>query len=322
MNEKDLKSMIESILNEMVGNETEPAAEAVKEVVTKAVEVTAPLEGKTESAVGGLVQASMPADEQQVNEGECLDDITDIDLRKLLLVPDPEDREGYLKMKEKTPARLGVWRAGPRYKTLTSLRFRADHAAAQDAVFSYVSEDFVKEMNLVPIATKCQDKDEYITRPDLGRQFSDETIATIKQRTTNQAKVQIMVGDGLSSAAIEANLRDIIPSITQGLKMYGYEVGNILFVKHCRVPSMDVIGDVTEADVVCLLVGERPGLVTAESMSAYIAYKPTVGMPEARRTVISNIHSGGTPAVEAGAHIAELIKTMIDRKASGIDLKL
>lgn len=101
MNEKDLKSMIESILNEMVGNETEPAAEAVKEVVTKAVEVTAPLEGKTESAVGGLVQASMPADEQQVNEGECLDDITDIDLRKLLLVPDPEDREGYLKMKEK-----------------------------------------------------------------------------------------------------------------------------------------------------------------------------------------------------------------------------
>ncbi|KJB87157.1 ethanolamine ammonia-lyase [Paenibacillus sp. E194] len=321
MNEKDLKSMIESILNEMVGNETVPAAEAVKEVVTKAVEVTAPQEGKTESAVGGLVQATMPA-EEQLDDGECLDDITDIDLRKLLLVPDPEDREGYLKMKEKTPARLGVWRAGPRYKTITSLRFRADHAAAQDAVFSYVSEDFVKEMNLVPIATKCRDKDEYITRPDLGRQFSDETIATIKQRTTNQAKVQIMVGDGLSSAAIEANLRDIIPSITQGLKMYGYEVGNILFVKHCRVPSMDVIGDVTEADVVCLLVGERPGLVTAESMSAYIAYKPTVGMPEARRTVISNIHSGGTPAVEAGAHIAELIKTMIDRKASGIDLKL
>lgn len=100
MNEKDLKSMIESILNEMVGNETVPAAEAVKEVVTKAVEVTAPQEGKTEFAVGGLVQATMPAQEQ-LDDGECLDDITDIDLRKLLLVPDPEDREGYLKMKEK-----------------------------------------------------------------------------------------------------------------------------------------------------------------------------------------------------------------------------
>lgn len=84
---------------------------------------------------------------------------------------------------------------------------------------------------------------------------------------------------------------------------------------------MDVIGEETNADVVCLLVGERPGLVTAESMSAYIAYKPTVDMPEARRTVISNIHRGGTPPVEAGAHIAEVIKTMLDKKASGIDLK-
>lgn len=267
------------------------------------------------------MQMALPEEEQE-DSGECLDDITEIDLRKQLLVPEPADREGYMKMKEKTPARLGVWRAGPRYKTITTLRFRADHAAAQDAVFSYVSEDFVKEMNLVAIETMCRDKDEYITRPDLGRQFSAETIEYIKQHTAKGAKVQIMVGDGLSSAAIEANLRDIVPAITQGLKMYGIETGNILFVKHCRVPSMDVIGDVTEADVVCLLVGERPGLVTAESMSAYIAYKPTAGMPEARRTVISNIHSGGTPAVEAGAHIAELIKTMIDRKASGIDLKL
>ncbi|MGD7667867.1 ethanolamine ammonia-lyase subunit EutC [Brevibacillus laterosporus] len=253
---------------------------------------------------------------------ECLDDITEIDIKGQLLIPDPEDREGYLKMKERTPARLGIWRAGPRYKTSTSLRFRADHAAAQDAVFSYVPEEFVKEMNLVSIATLCKDKDEYITRPDLGRQLSSETIQYVKQNTTQFAKVQLVVGDGLSSAAIEANLRDILPSITQGLKMYGIELGNILFVKHCRVPSMDVIGDITGADVVCLLVGERPGLVTAESMSAYVAYKPTVGMPEAKRTVISNIHQGGTPAVEAGAHIAELIKTMIEKKASGIDLKL
>lgn len=70
-----------------------------------------------------------------------------------------------------------------------------------------------------------------------------------------------------------------------------------------------------------MLVGERPGLVTAESMSAYIAYRPTVGMPEARRTVISNIHKGGTPAVEAGAYIAELIHKMLQKKKSGIDLK-
>ncbi|AJS58953.1 ethanolamine ammonia-lyase subunit EutC [Paenibacillus sp. IHBB 10380] len=315
MEEKDLKSMIESILMEMVGNKPVEAAEPAR---TEApVQQTA----VAEPVLAELAQTTQPA-EEETDSGEYLDDITEVDLRKLLLVPDPADREGYMKMKAKTPARLGVWRAGPRYKTFTSLRFRADHAAAQDAVFSYVSEEFVKEMNLVAVETMCRDKDEYITRPDLGRQFSTDTIEYMKKHTTKQAKVQMMVGDGLSSAAIEANLRDIVPAIEQGLKMYGIEVGNILFVKHCRVPSMDMVGEATEADVVCLLVGERPGLVTAESMSAYIAYKPTVGMPEARRTVISNIHSGGTPAVEAGAHIAELIKTMIERQASGIDLKL
>ena len=97
--------------------------------------------------------------------------------------------------------------------------------------------------------------------------------------------------------------------------------GPCIFVKYCRVGAMDVISEITGADVTLLLVGERPGLVTAESMSAYIAYKATVGMPEARRTVISNIHKGGTTAVEAGAHIAELSKIMLDKKASGIDLK-
>ncbi|GIN99599.1 ethanolamine ammonia-lyase subunit EutC [Brevibacillus laterosporus] len=308
MNEKELKSMIESILSQMMDSPKEAAA--TQEVVSQ------------EMVTQAIAASAQQHQEESMISDECLDDITEIDIKGQLLIPDPEDREGYLKMKERTPARLGIWRAGPRYKTSTSLRFRADHAAAQDAVFSYVPEEFVKEMNLVSIETLCKDKDEYITRPDLGRQLSPETIQYVKQNTTQFAKVQLVVGDGLSSAAIEANLRDILPSITQGLKMYGIELGNILFVKHCRVPSMDVIGDITGADVVCLLVGERPGLVTAESMSAYVAYKPTVGMPEAKRTVISNIHQGGTPAVEAGAHIAELIKTMIEKKASGIDLKL
>ncbi|AKF96107.1 ethanolamine ammonia-lyase (plasmid) [Brevibacillus laterosporus] len=308
MNEKELKSMIESILSQMMDSPKEAAA--TQEVVSQ------------EMVTQAIAASAQQHQEESMISDECLDDITEIDIKGQLLIPDPEDREGYLKMKERTPARLGIWRAGPRYKTSTSLRFRADHAAAQDAVFSYVPEEFVKEMNLVSIETLCKDKDEYITRPDLGRQLSPETIQYVKQNTTQFAKVQLIVGDGLSSAAIEANLRDILPSITQGLKMYGIELGNILFVKHCRVPSMDVIGDITGADVVCLLVGERPGLVTAESMSAYVAYKPTVGMPEAKRTVISNIHQGGTPAVEAGAHIAELIKTMIEKKASGIDLKL
>ena len=224
-------------------------------------------------------------------------------------------------MKAKTPARIGIGRSGARYKTETVLRFRADHAAAQDAVFSYVDEDFVKENNMFAVETLCKDKDEYLTRPDLGRRFSPDTISKIKEKFGTNQKVLMLIGDGLSSAAIEANLKDCVPAIKQGLKMYGIKSSDLLFVKHCRVGAMDHLGDELGCEVVCMLVGERPGLVTAESMSAYIAYKPYIGMAEAKRTVISNIHKGGTTAVEAGAHIADVIKNMLDKKASGIDLK-
>lgn len=293
MNEKDLKALVEQLVGQMVG---ELDTNVVSETVKKATETV-------------------------IDNSACIDDITEIDIRKQLLVKNPKDAESYLDMKAKTPARLGIGRAGTRYKTETVLRFRADHAAAQDAVFSYVDEEFIKENNMFAVETLCKDKDEYLTRPDLGRKFSPETINNIKSKFGTNQKVLILVGDGLSSAAIEANLKDCVPAIKQGLKMYGIDSSEILFVKHCRVGAMDHLGEELGCEVICMLVGERPGLVTAESMSAYIAYKPYIGMAEAKRTVISNIHKGGTTAVEAGAHIAELIKTMLDKKASGIDLK-
>lgn len=296
MDELSLKEMIKSILNDMAG------------------EVPSVINSSAMGAAAGSMQSC------GVEEG-FIPDITKVDIRKQFLVPNPADKEGYLKMKSYTPARLGLWRAGPRYLTEPSLRFRADHAAAQDAVFSYVSEDLIKELGFVEVATECKNKDEYVTRPDLGRKFSNEAINTIKKVVKPNQKVQVIVGDGLSSAAIEANIKDVLPALQQGLKVFGLDFGEVVFIKHCRVPAMDPIGEATGAEVICLFIGERPGLVTAESMSAYIAYKPTVGMPEARRTVVSNIHRQGTPAVEAGAYIAEIIKKMLDNKASGLDLK-
>ena len=226
-------------------------------------------------------------------------------------------------MKRSTPARIGVWRAGPRYKTETLLRFRADHAAAQDAVFNDVPEEFLTKNSLEVVQTECVDKDQFITRPDLGRQFSDESKAAIKRIVGTAApKVLVYVSDGLSSTAVAANSMDAFKTMAQGLERQSITLPKPFFVRFGRVPAMDVVSEVTGAEVVCVLIGERPGLVTAESMSAYITYKGTVGMPEARRTVVSNIHSGGTPAVEAGAYIADIIKMMLEKKISGIDLKL
>ncbi|SJZ37962.1 Ethanolamine ammonia-lyase light chain [Pilibacter termitis] len=294
MKATELRTMIESILKEMTqsGNTTQ-----VKETV-----------------------ATLSQSPSVIEDG-VLEDITEIDIRKQLLVENPKNREGYLKMKFYTPARLGCGREGTRYKLQTQLRFRADHAAAQDSVFSEVPEELVEKMNFVSVKTVCESKDDYLTSPPRGRQFDKANEEKIRAAVPKKPKVQIVVGDGLSSAAIGANIEEILPSIKQGLKMHGIEVGEIIFVKYCRVPAMDAIGEYTDADVVCLLVGERPGLVTAEAMSAYVAYRPTVGMPEARRTVLASIHKGGTPAVEAGAYIADLIKKMLDAKKSGIDLK-
>ena len=247
-----------------------------------------------------------------------IDDITAVDLRKQYLVANPANREAFLDLKARTPARIGVGRAGARYKTATMLRVRADHAAAQDSVFSDVSEEFYKKNNLVFVKTMCKDKDEYLTRPDLGRRFDEENPAIIKRTCGDHPKILLVIGDGLSSAAIETNAMDCAKAIRQGLSTYGITLGDTLFIKYCRVGASDHIGTLTDAELVCMLVGERPGLVTAESMSAYITYQPRIGVPESARTVVSNIHSQGTPAVEAGAHIATLLKQMLERKCSGV----
>nr|WP_307775581.1 ethanolamine ammonia-lyase subunit EutC [uncultured Cetobacterium sp.] len=258
----------------------------------------------------------------EINLDRDVKDITKIDLREVIEVENPVNRDEYLKYKRKTPARIGISRAGARYTTNTMLRFRADHASAQDAVFTDVSEEFLQKNNLFTIQTKCNSKDEYITRPDLGRRLNEEGIKTLKEKCKMNPTVEVFVADGLSSTAIEANIEDILPSLINGLKSYGIECGTPFFLKYGRVGAADEVSEVLGATVTCVLIGERPGLATAESMSAYITYKGYIGIPEAKRTVVSNIHEKGTPAPEAGAHIAHIIKKVLDAKASGQDLKL
>ena len=262
------------------------------------------------------------AKETPYSDGDFVPDVTQLDLRKLYLVDAPADGEAFKRLKTRTPARLGSGRAGPRYKTLTMLRFRADHAAAQDAVFSQMPEDYGEKNGLVSVKTKCESKDMYLTRPDFGRCFDEENTAIIRSQLPQKPRVQIVIGDGLSSAAILHNAMDCMQAIRDGLKVQGIELGKTLFIRYCRVGAGDAVGDIIGCEVVCVLVGERPGLVTDKSMSAYITYKPHTGVSESSRTVVSNIHDGGTPAAEAGAHVAELIGKILKRKMSGVGLHL
>ena len=281
--------------------------------------------GKEPTVKGSDYKATKPSPQpkdEHFHDGDFVPDVTKLNLRELYLVDDPADGEKFRKMKLKTPARLGAGRAGPRYKTLTMLRFRADHAAAQDAVWSELEADFAKEHDLLPTKTKCNDKEEYLTRPDLGRCFDEHNAKAIAGVIDTPPQVQIVVGDGLSSAAIAANAMDCLAAIKDGLKARGIQTGKDIFVKYCRVGAGDAVGDITGCELVCVLVGERPGLVTDKSMSAYITYKPHTGVSESSRTVVSNIHAQGTPAAEAGAYIAELIDTILKKKVSGVGLHL
>lgn len=250
-------------------------------------------------------------------------DLSAVDLQKLILIPDltAEYVAEYLRLKARTAARLGVWRSGPRPLTQTLLRFRADHACAMDAVFDDVCDEALERNHLKVYQTSCKSKDEYLTRPDLGRLFDDDTAAQIKKECTNDPDVQIFVSDGLSSTAVEANIDEVLPAIMNGLKNTNLKVGVPFFVRYGRVGSEDSVAKILNAKVTVVLLGERPGLASAESLSAYCVYGGYPGIPEASRTVVSNIHRAGTPPVEAGAFIAELCQKMFQKKASGLDLK-
>ena len=258
-------------------------------------------------------------DNEECNE--CIGSITSEEYTKKILVNNPKDMNALQLFRDSTPARIGVGRSGDRPLTETLIRFRADHAAAIDSVFSEVDEKLLDELNLIKLKSKVDNKDEHITRPDLGRDLDDESIKVLREKCIKNPQVQVIVSDGLSSKAIEANIKDVLPAFLQGLNVYGIKVGTPVFVKYGRVGAMDAIGEENGADAAILFVGERPGLATAESMSAYMVYNPKRDMNESDRTVLSNIHKGGTPPVEAGAHIATLMKRILDEKASGVNMK-
>lgn len=249
-------------------------------------------------------------------------DISEVDYTDRVTVDNPKDFEFCKRLKKSTNARICVGRAGDRFKTETLLKFRADHAIAMDAVWSHADEHVVDKLGFIKVQTAARDKEEYIRRPDLGRIFTTETIEKIKAECIYQPDVQIIAADGLSAFAIQANLEDIYSMLVDGLTAKGYKLGTPIFVKYSRVATMDKISEALDAKVTIILIGERPGLATGESMSAYMAYESSPQKPESQRTVVSNIYKHGIPPVEAGAQISNLVDVLMREKKSGVELKL
>ena len=239
-------------------------------------------------------------------------------------VKNPKDEQGLRALMASTSARIGVGRAGPRYRTGSLLLFQGDHAITQDALYRDVDQKLLDEFNLFTVQTRITGgKQEYLLRPDLGRLLNDDAKRTINEKCQKNVNVQLVVGDGLSAAAIEANLRQIFPVIKQGVQAAGLTLGTPFFIKYARVGVMNDVGELIKPDVVILLIGERLGLGRAESMSAYMGYKPKYGDSDADRDVVCNIfENGGTNPLEAGAFVVQIAQKMRKHQASGVKLKL
>jgi ethanolamine ammonia-lyase small subunit len=317
MDDTKLAAIVDAIIRELqasgaVNTDTSHSAAHASVSSTLSAPSAAPLKPRT--------QSPREASSLQID----LPDPTLKEHRYKARVKNPKDANGLRALMDSTTARIGVGRAGPRYSTASLLLFQGDHAVTQDALYRDVDQKPLDQFNLFTVQTKVTGgKQEYLLRPDLGRLLNDDAKRIINEKCQKNVNIQLCVGDGLSAAAIEANLRQIFPVIKQGVQNAGLTFGTPFFIKYARVGVMNDVGELIKPDVVILLIGERPGLGRAESMSVYMGYKPKYGDTDADRDVVCNIfENGGTNPLEAGAFVVQLAQNMRKSQASGVKLKL
>jgi ethanolamine ammonia-lyase small subunit len=224
------------------------------------------------------------------------------------------------RLKASTPAKVGVGRSGLRYRTETLLQFLVDFSIAQAAVESQVPEGWAEQQGWLPLQTQAADPEQFLSRPDLGRQLNEASVAQVGARLDQRPDVQIVVGDGLSANAVLLNAPAMVQALVPLLTREGHRVGTPVFVRHCRAKIMDVIGEQVQAKVGIILIGERPGLGTGDGMSAYLTWEPRLDRTDAERQAISNVHGRGLLPEEAGAHAARLIEAILTQRTSGVGL--
>ncbi|MGA2354472.1 MAG: ethanolamine ammonia-lyase subunit EutC [Terriglobales bacterium] len=231
------------------------------------------------------------------------------------------------KVRAQTPARLLAGRSGAAYRTNTQLELREAHASARDAVrteldlVTSLGEDFVRNWNLFEVSSQAPTKDEYLLRPDLGRHLSKLSREELSRCCTTGNDLQIVIGDGLSVTAVASQVPRVLPLLTEGAKLRRWSFGQTFAIRHCRVGILNEIGELLKPQVVVLLIGERPGLATAESLSAYMAYQPKADHTDANRNLVSNIHPRGVTAEHAAQRILNLAASMMTTKTSGYQLR-
>ena len=237
-------------------------------------------------------------------------------------------RRPTLDLRSFTPARVALGRSGASLPTKPLLDFTLDHARARDAVHAAFDAPLlvagIRALGLAvtEVRSRAADRRDYLRRPDLGRQLDAGSAEALAQSAAKPCRLAIVIGDGLSAAAVHAHavalVKSLLPLLTAD---HGVAIGHVVVASGARVALGDEIGAILGARMVVTLIGERPGLSAPDSLGAYLTFAPKPGLTDAERNCVSNIHHAGLGYDEAAFKIDWLVREGLAREVTGVALK-
>ena len=235
----------------------------------------------------------------------------------------------WTKLKAFTPARIALGRAGTSLPTAPHLAFQLAHARARNAVHHELDEAALaarlraKGFEVLTLRSRAENRPQYLQRPDKGRRLdsASHAIAASEPRPETAFDLAIMIGDGLSALAIEENALPFLDALVPLIKQTGWTMAPLSIVKEARVAAGDEVGDLLGAKIVLVMIGERPGLSSPDSMGLYMTHSPRVGLTDESRNCISNVRPEGLSYTEACHKLMYLLGEAKKRGISGVTLK-
>lgn len=230
-------------------------------------------------------------------------------------------------LREFTFARIHLGRAGVGIPIKEVLAFRAAHAAARDAIFTPFESRKLQEqlegigLQSIQVHSEAKDKASYLQRPDLGRSLAVECVALLQEKVRAEIDVVLIVSSGLSAAAVNQHAFPLLQNLVNKLELAGIQVAPIVLLEKGRVAASDPIGHYINAKLSVMLIGERPGLSSPDSMGAYLTYRPKIGLTDESRNCVSNIRPEGLAIPFAVEKLFYLIQQSLRKGISGVGLK-
>lgn len=248
----------------------------------------------------------------------------------LMEKPPVDPQNPWLELRRLTPARIALGRTGTSLPTQAQLDFQFAHAQARDAVHLAFDHGEISSQlgergrETLLLHSAAPDRDSYLQRPDLGRKLNDESAQTLRDYASQHPggiDLVLVVADGLSALAVHRHTLPFLTRLEEQMSGDGWSVAPVVLVEQGRVAIGDEIGQLLGAKMLVMLIGERPGLSSPDSLGLYFTYAPKVGLTDAYRNCISNVRLEGLSYGMAAHRLLYLMREACRRQLSGVNLK-